>query len=101
VVGGVAARLAALVIAAAGSDVGLVADDWIDAGVAALPIEFERPIEIAMVRDRQGVHPQLFGPRDHAVDRAGPVQEAVVAVTMQMNKRRRGHGSLRYDKQGI
>ena len=55
-------------------------------------VELQRAVEIAVVGERQGVHAQLFGPRDQAFDRAGAVQQAVVAMAMQMNKRRRGHG---------
>jgi hypothetical protein len=45
-----------------------------------------------MIGDRQGVHAQLFGPRHERINRAGPVEQAVVAMAMQVNKRRRGHG---------
>ena len=59
-------------------------------------VELERAVEIAVVGDRQRVHAQLFGPLDQPVDRAGSVEQAVVAVAMQMNKRRRRHdGSFR------
>ena len=44
-----------------------------------------------MIRDRQRVHAQLFGAFDKRVDRAGSVQQAVVAVAMQMSKWWRRH----------
>ena len=62
-------------------------------GSFAFLIELQRPVQIAVVGERQGVHAQLFGPFDQLVDRAGPVQQAVMAVAMQMNKRRRAHVS--------
>ncbi len=63
---------------------------------AASLVELERPVVIPVVGDCQRVHAKFIGPADHAFDRAGAVEQALVAVTMQMNKRRRGHGSLRH-----
>jgi hypothetical protein len=42
----------------------------------------------------EAVHTQLFGPFDEALNRAGSVEEAVMAVAMQMNKRRRVHVAI-------
>ena len=50
----------------------------------ALLIELERPVQIAVIGERQGIHPQLFGPIDQLLDRAGAVEQAVMAVAMQM-----------------
>ena len=58
----------------------------------ALLIELQRPVQIAVIGERQRVHAQLFGPLDQLLDRAGAIEQAVMAVAMQMNKRRRGHG---------
>ena len=49
--------------AAAGRDVGLVADDRIDAAIFGLFIELECAAEIAVIGERQGVHAVLFGAR--------------------------------------
>ena len=53
----------------------------------ALLVELERPVQVAVVGERQGVHALLFGPLDQLGDRAGAVEQAVVAVAMQMNER--------------
>ena len=58
-----------------------------------LAIEIERAVQIAVVGERQAVHAQLFGPIDQSLDRAGSVEQAEVAVAMQMNERRRAHGN--------
>ena len=52
-------------------------------------IEFQRPVQIAVVRQRQGVHPQGLGALQQVLDLAGSVQQAVMAMTVQMYKRRR------------
>ena len=47
-----------------------------------------------MIGDRQGVHAQFFGSRDELVDRAGAVEQTVVAMAMEVNEwRRRGRPS--------
>ena len=78
--------------AAAGGDVGLQAEDRIDAQFLGRLIELHRPVQIAVVRQRQGGHPQGLRPLQQPANRAGPVQEAVVAVAMQMGERKRAHG---------
>jgi hypothetical protein len=93
-----ALRAGAAIEAAARRDVRFVTDDRVDARIAAGGVKLQRAVEIAVVRDRQGVHAQLFGACDHGIDRAGAIQQAVVAMAMQMNKRRRGHGSLRLEE---
>ena len=80
-----------LVEAAPGGDVGLVTDDRIDAGRLRRGIELEGPVEIAVVGDRQGIHPQLLRPVDQPFDRTGPVEEAVVAVAVEMDEGAGGH----------
>ena len=39
-----------------------------------------------MVGQGQGVHPQLFGPLQQPLQTARPVQEAVMAVAMEMDE---------------
>ncbi len=58
------------------------------ASLAAL-IELERPVQIAVVGEGQGVHAQLLGPLQQAGDFAGTVQQAVVAMAVQMGERLR------------
>ncbi len=45
-----------------------------------------------MVGQRQRIHAQFFGPRNKIADRARPIQQTVMAMAMQMSKRRRSHG---------
>ena len=59
--------------AAAGSDIGLVAHDRVDARPFAGLIKLERSMQVAVVGERQRVHPQLSGPLDQLFDLAGPV----------------------------
>jgi hypothetical protein len=80
-----------LLEAAARGDVGLVADDRVDArGLGGL-VELERPVEVAVVGDRQGVHAQFHRPRHQPVDRAGAVEQAVVAVAVEVDEGGRAH----------
>ena len=77
--------------AAPGGDVGLVADDRVDLrGLGGL-VKLERPVQIAVVGDRQGVHAQLDRAVDKPVDRTRPVEEAVVAVAVKVGERLRAH----------
>ena len=43
-------------VPAAGGDVRLVADDRVDAGLLALAVELDRPVQVAVVGDGAGVH---------------------------------------------
>jgi hypothetical protein len=45
-----------------------------------------------MIGDGERIHAQLFGAVDQRANRAGAVKQAEVAMAMEMNKRRRGHG---------
>ena len=79
--------------AAAGGDVGLQAEDRVDAQFLRLPVELHRPVQVAVVGQGQGVHLQGLGPVEQAADRARPVQEAVVAVTVQVGEGMAAHGT--------
>ena len=76
---------------AARRDVRLVTNDRIDPRAAARLVKLERPVQISVIRDRQRVHPQLFRPRDELINRAGSIEQTVMAVAMQMSKWRRRH----------
>ena len=84
-----------LLKAAAGGDVGLVAHDRVDAHVLGRFVELQRPVQIAVVGQGQGVHAQLFGPLQQAGDFSGAVEQAVVAMAVQMGKGRGAHRNLR------
>ena len=75
-----------LLEAAAGGDVGLQAEDRVDAQVLGLPVELQCPVQVAVVGQGQGVHLQGLGPVQQALDGAGPVQEAVMAMAVQMGE---------------
>jgi hypothetical protein len=81
----------AAIEAAARRNIRFVADDRIEPRVAAGDVELERAVQVAVIGNRQGVHAQLFGPRDKRLDRARSIQEAVMAMAMQMSKWRRRH----------
>ena len=52
--------LAGAAVAGLGGDVGLEPDDRIDAALLRFPVEIERAIEGAVVRHRDGFHPQFL-----------------------------------------
>ena len=58
-----------------------------------LAVELQRPVQIAVIGQRQRVHPVVRRALDQPVDRTGTVQQAVVAVAMQMTKRLAAHKS--------
>ena len=47
-----------------------VTQDRIDLGIFAGLIEFQRPVQIAMVGEGQGIHAQVFGFANQFFDRA-------------------------------
>jgi hypothetical protein len=91
VVAGVAAAAGLAVGALAGGDVRLVADDRVEAGRLALAVELDGAVQVAVVGQGQGVHAQLPGPRHQLGHAAGPVEQAVVAVTVQVDEGTVGH----------
>ena len=70
--------------AAAGGDVGLQPEDRIDAQFLGRLIELHGPVQVAVVGQGQGGHPQGLRPLQQSANRAGPVQEAVVAVAVHI-----------------
>ena len=80
------AFLCAPVEAAFVGQVGLAADDGLDAPVLALRVEIDGAVEGAVVGDRQGAHAQLDGPVDQVRDPADSVQHAVLGVVVQVGE---------------
>ena len=80
-----------LIEPAARGDVRLDADDGIDAARLTLFVEFDRAVEIAMVRQRKRGHLESRGARDKLGDLREPVEERVVAVGVEVDKGAR-HG---------
>ena len=93
-----AAMRAASVEAAVGGNVSFVTHDRIDLRRLTGLVKLQRPVQIAMIGERQRVHTELFSTAYQLSDRTGTVQQTVVAVAMQMNKRRRQGGSLLANK---
>ena len=69
-----------------GSDVHFAADDGFDPGFLTFLVEFNDPVHDPVVRNGQGRHPQLLGILDQFRDPAGPIQEAVLGMGMQMDE---------------
>ena len=75
-----------LVLAAAGRDVRLVADNRLDPRAGHRAIELDRPVEIPMVGQRAGLHLLRLRQLRQARRRAGAVEQAEVAVNVQVNE---------------
>ena len=88
---GVAAAAGFPVGAFAGGHISFVTEDRIDARGPAFLIKLNSPVEVAVIRESQGVHPQLFGARNQLGNSAGAVEQAVMTVAVQMNE-----GSVRH-----
>ena len=86
VVGLTIAAAGVAVGALVGSDVGLVADDGVEARSLALAVKLDGPVEVAMVGDGHGIHAQLLDVFDQFRDTAGTVEKTVMSMAVQMNK---------------
>ena len=82
---------AGLLRAAPGRHIGLQADDRHDAGILGLAEELDGAVEVAVVGERHRGHPQRLDALDQLRDLAGPVEQAVVAVAVEMDKGSAGH----------
>ena len=71
--------------AGAAGDVGLAAEDRLDALLVGLLVEFDGAEHVAVVGDRQGGHFVLLGQVDDGIETAGTVKERVLAMGMQMH----------------
>ena len=81
---------ARLLEAAAGGDIGFVAEDWVDAGVFASLVELEGAVKVAVVGEGQGLQAQPGRLLGQLLGVGGPVQEAEVGVAVQLGV---GHGA--------
>ncbi len=86
VIAGLAAPPRFALAALAGRHISLVTDDRIDAGRGAFFVKLDGPVEVAVVRQGQGVHALLLGPGHQFGNAAGPVEQAVMAMAMQMHE---------------
>src|ERR1700687_2175033 len=75
-----------LLVARAGRDVDLLADDRCDTGCFFLQRQTDGAIEHAVVGERDRRHPGLDRQADHLGDPARPVEQAELRVRMEMNE---------------
>ena len=78
--------LRAFIMAASGCDVGLAADNGLDPVLDRGLIEFNGPEKIAVIGHAKRRHFIFSGFLDEFFDAAGPIEEAVLRVDVQMNK---------------
>ena len=71
---------------APGGDVDLAADDGADPFLFCGLVEVNGPVHHPVVGDGHRLLAQLLGPGHQLVQFAGPVQQAVLGMAMQMNK---------------
>ena len=67
-------------------EVGLEADDRLDPGRLAGLVVLDRPVHHAVVGEPERRHVELGGAGGQLVDLAGPVEQRVLAVDVQMNR---------------
>ena len=80
------ARLPAPVVAVAGCDVHLAADDRLDAPQARRVVEGDGGKEIAMLGHRHRRHLQLGHAVEHLADPAGAIEEGELGVQVEVNE---------------
>src|SRR5579883_191902 len=90
-IAGLAASFCLALAALSRRDVCFVADDRIDPGLSAGEVKFDRPEQIAVVRDGAGVHAQLLDVSHQLRYAASAIEQAVVTVAVQMNERTLRH----------
>ena len=89
----VVGRITRAVLAAAARDVGLHADDRLDAGLLGLLVELDRAEHRAVISQRHRRHAEFDRLLDHARNRARAVQQRIVAVIMEMDEVGGLHGA--------
>ena len=73
-------------VEAIGRDVGLAAEDRLDAVGLGLLVEVERAEQVAVVGDRHRLHPALEHLREQVVQADGAVEKAILRVQMQVRE---------------
>ncbi len=79
------------IAAVARGDVGLDAEDRLDAGGPRPRVELDGPVQVAVVGHRHGVHAQLLDAAHQPVDPVGSVEQRVLRVQMQVGEARLVH----------
>src|SRR5438445_10473943 len=77
-IAGIAAAACLAVVALAGRNVRFVAKDRVESGVPALTVKLNGAEQVAMVRQGDGIHAQLFRAGHQLWDAARAVEQAVV-----------------------
>ena len=72
--------------AALSRDVGLDANDWLDAGVAAERVEVDRAVEGAVIGQGERGHAERFRPCDQIGKTRQPVKQAVFAMRVEVDE---------------
>jgi len=62
------------------------ADDGLDAGLGGFEVKIEGAEEVAVVRDCDRGHAEINGFFDQAIERTGPVEEAVFGVEVKVDE---------------
>ena len=79
--------------AGAARDIRLHAENRLDPGLARLLVELDGAEQRTVISERQRRHAQFSRPRDHAADRAGAVEQRVVAVIVEVDEVGVFHGA--------
>ena len=74
------------------SHVSLVANNRIDSRLFALLVKLHRAVKVAVVGEGQGIHAVFLGMLDQLGNAVGAVEQAVMAMAMQMNEATIRHG---------
>ena len=72
--------------AAPGGHIDLAADDGLDPRLPAGPVKVDCPVHDAVIGDGYRVLPQLLHPLDQQGNAAGPVQQGIFGMDMQVDK---------------
>src|SRR5881628_370587 len=87
-------RGALTLVAVAEGEVRLEAEDGPDLARPGLE-ELPRPVQVAVVGDRERVHAQRLDPVEQVGDPVGAVEEGVLAVGVEVNERHTASGRYR------
>ena len=68
-------------------DIGFVANDRIEPRSLCRTIKLKRTVQVAVVGDGQRVHAEFDGAADKPLDRTRSVEQAVVAVAVEVDER--------------
>ena len=81
-----AVQLVYLILPGAGSHIDLAADDGLDSLRLARLVEVHHAVHDAVVGDGHGALAQLLHPLDQQGNAAGPVQQGIFGMDMQVDK---------------